>query len=72
MPSRWKTDRPMSRAGFEARFPGEFADFSAPTLTAFVDGVAAPGATVITDGWRGYQPVDEIARASFLFAERGG
>lgn len=30
------------------------ADFSAPTLTAFVDGAAAPGATVVTDGWRGY------------------
>jgi hypothetical protein len=30
------------------------ADFSAPTLTAFVDGAAAPGATVITDGWKGY------------------
>jgi len=30
------------------------ADFSAPTLTAFVDGAAAPGAKVITDGWKGY------------------
>jgi predicted RNA-binding Zn-ribbon protein involved in translation (DUF1610 family) len=30
------------------------ADFSAPTLTAFVDGTAAPGAKVITDGWKGY------------------
>jgi len=25
MPSRWKTDRPMSRAAFEARFPDEAA-----------------------------------------------
>lgn len=25
MPSRWKTDRPMSRAAFEARFPDEVA-----------------------------------------------
>lgn len=30
------------------------ADFSAPTLTAFVDAAAAPGAKVITDGWKGY------------------
>jgi predicted RNA-binding Zn-ribbon protein involved in translation (DUF1610 family) len=30
------------------------ADFSAATLKPFVAAVAAPGATVITDGWSGY------------------
>lgn len=30
------------------------ADFSAATLAPFVAAVAAPGATVITDGWPGY------------------
>ena len=34
------------------------ADFSAATLTAFVTRAAAPGATVITDGWRGYAGLD--------------
>jgi len=29
-------------------------DFSAPSLHGFIDGVAAPGARVITDGWTGY------------------
>ena len=29
-------------------------DFSARSLHAFVAGTSAPGARVITDGWRGY------------------
>ena len=34
------------------------ADFSAATLGAFVTAAATPGATVITDGWRGYGGLD--------------
>lgn len=35
------------------------ADFSAATLTPFVAAVAAPGTTVITDGWPGYARLPE-------------
>ena len=39
------------------------ADFSAASLRPFVGAVAAPGATVITDGWSGYLGLPDHAHA---------
>lgn len=39
------------------------ADFSAASLHAFVGRVAAPGATIVTDGWSGYAGLPEHAHA---------
>lgn len=45
------------------------ADFSAPTLTAFVEGAAAPGAKVITDGRRGFADLPRHEHVSKTIGE---
>jgi hypothetical protein len=36
------------------------ADYSADSLSGFVPGAVAPGATVISDGWSGYAKLKEV------------
>lgn len=43
MPSRWKTDRPMSRQDFEARFPDEEACARYLVERRWPDGFVCPG-----------------------------
>ncbi|MBC7166342.1 MAG: transposase [Phenylobacterium sp.] len=43
MPSRWKTDRPMSRQDFEARFPDEEACARYLVGRRWPDGFVCPG-----------------------------
>jgi transposase-like protein len=47
-----KTRKTVGRVRFRV-----IPDFSAETLTRFVQEVVAPGASVITDGWSGYAPL---------------
>lgn len=50
MPSRWKTDRPMSRQGFEASFPDEEACARYLVEQRWPDGFVCPGCRH-TSGW---------------------
>ena len=43
MPSRWKHDRPLSRAQFEARFPNDTACASYLVARRWPDGFICPG-----------------------------
>ena len=42
MPSRWKYDRPMSRAAFEARFPDEASCARHLAAKRWPDGFVCP------------------------------
>jgi hypothetical protein len=37
-----------------------FANYSADSLSGFVAGVVAPGATVVSDGWSGYAKLKDV------------